>query len=312
MRISSVGSYLPRGRLSNQPLLDRFSIDEEFLREKIGVAARAVKASGQRASDLCLEAFADLRSRATFDPDATRALCVVTQNPDFKVPHTAAIVHHKLGLPRDCMTFDVSQGCAGYVHGLAIASGLIERLGFEQVLLFTCDPYSQIIDPDDKNTALLFGDAATVTLLTRRGPGYRLVDARFGTTPGSSDCLLCDQHLAMNGRQVFLNATREVPESIRGLVEHNQLSLGDIDLLLLHPGSLHMIKVLRRALELDDRKVPFEMGEYGNTVSSSIPLMLRERIQRHSHRRIVMSGFGVGFSWGTCLTEWTDGGENTW
>jgi 3-oxoacyl-[acyl-carrier-protein] synthase-3 len=129
------------------------------------------------------------------------------------------------------------------------------------------------------------------------------VDASFGTAPGSSACLRSDGVLKMDGSAVLMNAAREVPASIRGLLAKHGLTLAEIDRVLLHPGSKRVIELIRSALELDDRKAPFEIASYGNTVSSSIPLMLKQPLNDQVHRRLVLSGFGVGFSWGSCLVE---------
>jgi 3-oxoacyl-[acyl-carrier-protein] synthase-3 len=303
IRLTGIGSYLPAARASNLSRLAEFEIGEDFLRRKIGVLDRAVKSPQERTSDLCVEAFKELARNSPVDPDIVQLVCVVTQNPDTRIPHTAAIVHHKLGLAKHCMTFDVSQGCAGYTHGLPLVAAFMEKFGLRHALLFTCDPYSNIVDPQDKNTALLFGDAATATYLTTNGSGYRLVDASFGTAPGTTECLWHQEHLVMNGQAVFMNAAREVPENIDALLAQVGLDKSDVDLFLLHPGSAYLINTLRRKLGVPAERLPFDIAEYGNTVSSSIPLMLEHELARKSHRNVVLSGFGVGFSWGSCLLE---------
>ena len=188
-RIRAIGTYIPPGREQNRPRLADFGLAPDFLERKLGILQRSVRGPNEETSDLCVSAFADLLRALPLDPAALQLCCVVTQNPDQKIPHTSAIVHEKLGLGKHCMTFDVSQGCAGYVHALAIVNGLMTSLRLEHAVIFTCDPYSKIVNPADKNTSLIFGDAATATYLTRTGDGYALEDALFGTLPGSSDCL---------------------------------------------------------------------------------------------------------------------------
>ncbi|MGW0182336.1 ketoacyl-ACP synthase III [Nocardia sp. NPDC003345] len=305
--LTAVGTHLPARRLRNSAAAAALEVTEEFLSDKIGITTRALKEPGQPASDLCVEAFADLRDHTRIDPAAIRLCCVVTQNPDTRIPHTAAILHEKLGLSKQCMTFDLSQGCAGYTHALAVVTTLADRFGFDNALLFTCDPYSDIVDPHDRDTALLFGDGATASYCTAGAGGYRVVDADFGTAPGTASVLRFDtDRLTMQGRGVFLNAAREAPGSIRRVLARNDLTIGDIDLFLVHPGSKRIIDTLRDDLEVDESRLPFEIAEYGNTVSSSIPLMLAARLRRQPPTDIVLSGFGVGFSWGTCLIRSTE------
>lgn len=318
VRISALGTYLPPRRLSNVEKLAGFGMNEAVLRTKLGIWTRAVKEADEDTSDLCVKAFADLVSQAEIAPSDVELCCVVTQNPDYHIPHTAAIVHHKLGLSKACMTFDLSQGCAGYVHGLALVTSLMERMGQRNALLFTSDPYSKIIDPEDRETSLIFGDGASVTHLTRSGAGYALVDATFGTLPGSSSCLVsngtwrrspdADPHsaLKMDGTAVLFHAVHEVPASIRALLEKHGKTVDEIDMFLLHQASKRVVDLIKKDLRSSDAKVPFEVAEYGNTVSSSIPLMLKQHVTQRRLPRLVLSGFGVGFSWGTCLIELCD------
>ena len=210
------------------------------------------------------------------------------------------------------MTFDVSQGCAGYVHALALASALMERIEQDSALVFTCDPYSKVVDPNDKRTALIFGDAASVSHLRRTGAGYALVDASFGTEPGTTSCLHTgDGVLEMDGAAVLFHAMHSVPASIRALLEKTGTTIDEVDLFLLHPGSKRVVDLIKIDLELQDSKVPFEIAEVGNTVCSSIPLLLRERIVMKKEKLLVLSGFGVGFSWGTCVLRLYDDKESS-
>lgn len=301
-RIAAIGTYVPPKRASNLDRLAQFGLAEDFLHKKLGIIMRAEKERDEETSDLCVKAFADLQRRAFVDLESIQICCVVTQNPDRNIPHTAAIVHQKLGLSRACMTFDISQGCAGYVHAIALVSGLMERVGLERAVVFTCDPYSKVVNPNDKGTALIFGDAASATYMSRVGSGYVLSDANFGTEPGSTSCLNTGAgELEMDGTSVLFHASHNVPNSIRLVLERSGKTSADVDLFLLHPGSKRVVDVIKKDLQLPDAKVPFGIAEVGNTVSSSIPLMLQPLVDRKTDKLIVCSGFGVGFTWGSCL-----------
>ncbi len=304
VRIASIGNYVPSRRVSNVDKLPTFGLEQDFLQKKLGIVARAEKEPNEDTSDMCVKAFADLVSRTDISLADVELCCVVTQNPDRNIPHTAAIVHQKLGLSRRCMTFDISQGCAGYVHALALVVSLMERFGQDNALVFTCDPYSKVVDPNDKGTSLIFGDAASVTLLRQKCDGYALVDATFGTEPGTTSCLHTgDGALKMDGASVLFHATHNVPASVRSLLEKNGKTIDDIDAFLLHPGSKRVVDLIKKELQLPDAKVPFEIAEIGNTVSSSIPLVLQRYVRRKQEEWLLLSGFGVGFSWGTCLLQ---------
>lgn len=310
-RIAAIGTYLPAKRISNADKVAAFGLEPDFLRKKLGIFSRAEKAADEDTSDLCVKAFENLTTRANIALEDVQLCCVVTQNPDRNIPHTAAIVHQKLGLSRHCMTFDISQGCAGFVHAIALVSAHMERFGLHDALVFTSDPYSKVVDPNDKGTALIFGDAAAATLLRRGSTGYSVVDAQFGTEPATTSCLhTADGPLKMDGAAVLFHATHQVPGSIQSLLEKNGVLINDVDLVVLHPGSKRVVDLIQKSLSLDPTKVPFEIGEIGNTVSSSIPLVLQRHVDEKNLKMLVLSGFGVGFSWGTCLLRLEHSEEN--
>jgi 3-oxoacyl-[acyl-carrier-protein] synthase-3 len=261
-----------------------------------------VKPEEHEASDLCVEAFGDLENRRSVAREEIGCAVVVTQNPDCNIPHVSAIVHSRLGLPEACACFDVGLGCTGYVHGLAIALGFMAGQGIRTGLLFTADPYSKIVDPADKNTSLLFGDAATVTLLGE-SPAYLAGPYSFGTRSQDGPELACapGAKLVMNGQAIFNFAARAIPQDLQRLSARAALPLSEIDLFLLHQGSRFIVETIAQRAKLDPAKVPFASADYGNTVSSSIPMMLQKEIAPGGARMVIMSGFGVGLAYASAV-----------
>jgi 3-oxoacyl-[acyl-carrier-protein] synthase-3 len=304
-RIRSIGVCLPSRRESNWDKAEPLGFTREFLEQKLGVVERAVKEPGETGTDLALKSVSDLQQRSGLSLDQIQLLVVVTQHPEYKVPHSAALVHNRLGLSKQCMTFDVSQGCAGYTHAVTVVTGVMDSARLDHAILITCDPYSDKVDPQDKDTALLFGDAATATYFARSGLGYRIVDSNFGTLPNSYQCLMFREVLEMNGSSVFKHAVQEAPPSLRELLRRNELTADNIDLFLLHQGSKYLVEYVARKMGVPIEKAPFEAAHYGNTVSSSIPLMLQPHVDRCHLSRIMLSAFGVGFTWGNNLLERT-------
>ena len=302
-RIQSIGIYIPTTREPNWEKAEQLGFERDFLEHKMGVVQRSIREPGETNTDLCVRAFDALRQKTNLPLDQIQLLAVVTQHPEYKVPHAASVVHNRLGLSKQCMTFDISQGCAGYTHGLPIITGVMEAARLDRAVLITCDPYSDKVDPQDKNTALLFGDASTATYFTRSGPGYEVVDSNFGTLPDSYRCLLFRTCLEMDGSAVFKHAVQEAPPSLEELLRRNDLSPNDIDLFLLHQGSKYLVEYVARKMKVPAEKAPFEAADYGNTVSSSIPLMLHKHIDEAKLERIALSGFGVGFTWGNNLLQ---------
>lgn len=301
--IGAIAGEIPPERVDILALKDKFQATEQFLSEKVGMRRVARLPADWATSDLAVAAARKLFGTGAVSPDEIDCLVVVTQNPDVRgLPHTAAIVHGKLGLPKGVLTFDISLGCSGYVSALAIVTGTMRTAGLKRGLLITADPYSKVVDPDDRDTALIFGDAATATLLTDR-PAWRIGKFDFGTLGNLAGNLAVDAagRLSMNGRGVFNFAATEVPISIERCLTLNGLGMGDIDRVILHQGSKFIVDTLASRIGAKD-KTAFLAADYGNTVSSSIPLIM-ERDLAPTDRRLLLSGFGVGLCWATTVLE---------
>ncbi len=301
--IENIASYIPEARISNFDRQETFGIDAKFIEQRIGVRQIALKSNLEETSDLCVTAFSNLLQKLVLHKEEIEVLVVITQNPDTNIPHTSAIVHKKLDLPETCACFDISLGCSGYVYGLSVVLSFMSTNGFKKGLLFTADPYSKIIDPSDKGTALLFGDAATVTLLSEQ-PSFTPLKFTYGTSSKEYSSLLCQQgKLFMNGREIFNFAAKHIPPDVTHLLRINQKTVQDIDKFVFHQGSKYILDTISTRLKLDTQKVVFDMAEYGNTVSSSIPIILEKEITGLENRLILISGFGVGLSWSSTLLE---------
>ena len=309
--IKSIASYVPAQGTDNYEQGARFGKDETFILGKIGSAFLPRKTDDQETSDLCVEAANALfAANPQLSREAIDALIVVTQNGDEEgLPHTAAIVQDKLGLTTRVAAFDVSLGCSGYVYGLYALKGFMEAAGLKNGLLITADPYSKIVDPEDRNTAMLFGDAATATWMGEDAH-WQLGKASFGTDgAGAPHLKVTDGVFFMNGRQVFNFALLKVPAHLQELLQASQLQAKDVDAFCIHQGSAAIVDAVARRFEeadegeaLKDRFVK-DMIETGNTVSSSIPLLLEKHVLDSSFKRVAISGFSHGFPWGSTILQ---------
>ena len=202
-------------------------------------------------------------------------------------------------MPKKCAAFDISLGCSGFVTGLAIVKGYLAATGGRRAILFTADPYSKILNADDRNTVLIFGDGAAATLISET-PNWRIGPAFDCGTDGRKSAALsvgADGKLVMNGRAVFDFCALNVPGSIQRVLTSNGLDKADVDAFVLHPGSKYIVDTIHERLKIP--AIPFP-ATYGNTVSSSIPLILRD-MDPARQRTVVVSGFGVGLSWATTI-----------
>jgi 3-oxoacyl-[acyl-carrier-protein] synthase III len=303
--LTEIGSYVPAGRVSNFERQSDLNLDEAFIRNKLGVHAVSRMAADEDASDLGVQAFKRLRSadelRLGLD-----CLAVCTQNPDgHGIPHTSAVVHGKLALPEACAAFDLGLGCSGYVYGLAVVGSFLQTHGLSRGVLLTADPYSKIVDPNDRNTAPLFGDGGTATVLRADAPsgeGWE-ASAFVFSTRGAEGAALHNNAgpLQMNGRAIFNFAATAVPQQVHACLEKAELAAEQVDLFVFHQGSKYILDTLQRRLKLNPDKVAVSLAEHGNTVSSSIPLTLEPHLANPNVRTVLLSGFGVGLSWASCV-----------
>jgi 3-oxoacyl-[acyl-carrier-protein] synthase-3 len=296
--IKNVGVYVPEKRIDNVGKAIIHNVEKEFIEKKIGISQLAVKSRSQTTSDLCMAAFNHLQDeQADLNKKTIDFLCVCTQNGDFKIPHTSAVLHSKLGLSTRCAVFDISLGCSGYPYSLVIAKNFMEANALKHGLLFTGDPYSLIIDENDKHTDMIFGDGATATYLTA-SPLFEIGKGAFLTQCDSYKYLIKERgkRLRMNGRAIFGFVMRNVPGNIDECLKLNLLAKKDIDLFIFHQASRYVVDNLALRLKIDGQKVPFNIQNIGNTVSSTIPILLKQYLSRPNIEKILMSGFGVGLS----------------
>jgi len=302
--IKSIASFIPVESVDNLEQGKRFGENEDFVRGKIGALHLPRMPAGQDTSDMAVAAIqALLSSTPGLELQNVDALIVVTQNPDgYGLPHTAAIVQNKIGLPTSVAAFDISLGCSGYVHGLYAMKGFLEASGLSNGLLVTADPYSKVVNPDDKVTSLLFGDAATATWIGYE-PRWHLQNVAYGTDGAGSEYLKVDANcLYMNGRQVFNFALTKVEPHIRSLLQRQGLSPESVDMYLLHQGSAAIVDAISKRFGENSTRFIKDIEETGNTISSSIPLLLQKyAMQTEALETLLISGFGVGMSWASAI-----------
>jgi 3-oxoacyl-[acyl-carrier-protein] synthase-3 len=249
--IKSIASYIPAKGVDNYAQGAKFSKEEDFILGKIGSAFLPRKDAAQETSDLCVEAVNALfANNPQLKRESVDALIVVTQNGDEEgLPHTAAIVQDKLGLPTHVAAFDISLGCSGYVYGIYALKGFMEAAGLKNGLLVTADPYSKIVDPEDRNTTMLFGDAATATWMGEEA-SWQLGKAKFGTDgSGAPHLKVSNGVFFMNGRQVFNFALLKVPAHLHELLQESNLQAADIDAFCIHQGSAAIVDAVARRFE---------------------------------------------------------------
>jgi 3-oxoacyl-[acyl-carrier-protein] synthase-3 len=326
MPLRRIAFALPSIRETAREISAATGAEESFVRDKIGVSERYLLGPGETGIKLAAAACRSLLERQGLAAETISVLVFVTQTPDRRLPQNSAGLAHELGLPVSVAAFDIALGCSGYVYGLSITEAFLKTLGFGHALLVTCDPYSRIMAREDKATNALFGDAATASLISISGSGGRIARTDYGTDGGAADAIQipgggarlplvsvgqggvatldrADLHLRMSGRDVYNFVLSRIPGSIERCLQMNGLTVADIDHFALHQGSLFMLKALCGEAGIPLERVLINMEHYGNTVSSSVPLLLEPLIESGEVRgkKILVSGFGVGLSWATSV-----------
>ncbi|MFI0396775.1 ketoacyl-ACP synthase III [Paracoccus jiaweipingae] len=300
--IDAIACVLGDASVDNFTHAEKFGFDPSFLTDKIGFTALRKQSGENRTFELSRRALVALAEQTGVSLDTVDCLIVCTQNPDgHGLPNTASALHGEMGLSQDCAAFDISLGCSGYVYGLSVIRAFMAENDLTCGVLITADPYSKIIDPEDRDTAVLFGDGASATLL-RPGAAWQVGRSVFGSDGTRRDAIAVqsDGRLKMNGRGVFVFSAQTVPPAIQQALDKNKLGVSDVDLFLMHQGSKYIVTELGKRLGVDADKMPFAAAETGNLVSSSLPVLLAPELSR-PNGHILIAGFGVGLSWGVSV-----------
>ena len=311
--IQAIAHVYGGARIDNAVEAGRLGHEPAFVRDKLGIVTRYVATETQATSDLSVEAAAAVLKKSGVAAADIEALLLVTQTPDYQLPHTAALVQSRLGLPQSVASFDVSLGCSGYVYGMSALTGFMAQAGLRRGLLITADCYSKVIDPADRATAPLFSDAAAATLVND-APVYVAGRAVFGTDGSGAEALIVKSggsrvpsapgRLFMDGRAIYSFMLSRIPQQVEACLARNGLVLDDIDRFVFHQANRYMLESLRDRMKLPPAKVVIAVENGGNTVGSTLPIAL-EPLLAERPRRVLISGFGVGLSWATNVLEAT-------
>ena len=319
--IIGLGACLPAGVIGNDELAQRFGVTPEWIFERTGIRLRHVAATGQRSSDLAIEAARRALADAQTAPDDLGLIILATSTPDDLSPASAARVQDALGATQ-AGCFDLSAACSGFVSALTLACHLVDSGQSERILVVAAEVLSRCVDANDRDTAILFGDGAGAVVVGQLPPGYGLVASDLGSdgslyaalgiaratdsAGGSSGAAL----IHMDGWQVFGFAMRVIGDSVRRLTHKAGVALADIDLFVPHQANLRIIEAGARRIDLSLEKTVISVETHGNTSAASIPLALTEA--RNAGRikngdLIALVGFGGGLGWASCLMRWHGG-----
>lgn len=297
--------------------------DMSAIAAKTGIVRRHIAAENELSSDLGVAAAQKLFAEYNIDPASIDFLLLCTQSPDYPLPTTACLMQPRLGLRNSVGAMDFNLGCSGFVYGLALADGLIRTGSVKRVVLITAETYSKYIDSGDRSLRTIFGDGAAATLI-EAGDEPTLSAFQYGTDGSGADTLLVTEGglrskdhvlkprhrhrwksaLYMDGPSLISFAVAAIPQLVNNILDAGNARREDVDLFILHQATLKMLQQLLEGLHIRPEQMPIVLEDCGNTVSSTIPIVIDElrrdgRLKPGMHNMLI--GFGVGWSWAGCL-----------
>ena len=325
--ISGVGHFAPENRLTNRDLEQMVDTNDEWITTRTGIKERRILEKGKGTSFMAVKAAEMLLSQRNISADELDLIIIATVTPDMPVPSTAALVQKELKA-KNCWGFDLNGGCTGFVYALSIASQFVENGKHQKVMVIGADKMSAIIDYQDRNTCVLFGDAAGAVLiepsndksgdnlgirdfiLHMDGSGYKslCMDAGGSLEPASMETVSKRRHfIYQDGKAVFKRAVKDMADVSIQIVEKNNLTGKDIRFLIPHQANFRIIDAVAKKMGLHKDHVVVNIAKYGNTTAATIPLAMSEAYQDSLIKKgdwIVISAFGAGYTWGSCLIKW--------
>ena len=317
------GMAVPRRVVTNAELARQIDTSDEWIRSRTGISQRHVAGPDEFTSVLATAAGREALERAGVAPTAVDTVIVATCTPDRPFPATASTVQHNLGLP-NAGAFDLAAACSGFVYGLSVGTGLVKSGMSRTLLLIAADVFTHLIDWQDRNTCVLFGDGAGAVVLQATtqpqgvlasnigswGEGETMMAVDVGGTRQPATPALLEQrrqYVYMHGREIFKHAVRGMCESAERAVADAGLNLAAIKLVVPHQANLRIIEAVAKRLALPMERFFVNLDRYGNTSAASVPIALYEAAQQGhlvAGDLVLLTAFGGGLTWGSCVVRW--------
>lgn len=281
--ILGTGSYIPEKVVTNDDLAKILDTNDEWIRTRTGIRERHLAAKNENASDMAVAAADRAIEMSGIRKDQIGFIILATGTPDYLIPNTSSRVQDKLGLDH-AGAVDISAGCAGFIHGLFMAKGLVAAGLFDYVFVISSEMLSRHLDWNDRNTCILFGDGAGAAIVGRGGRLY----------------------LHMKGKKVFEASVRHMRETAENVLQKEGITKDEVGLYLFHQANVRIIQCLAGKMEIPWEKIPIELDRLGNTGPASVAIALDlamrgGRISKGSY--VMMNGFGAGFIWSSLLLK---------
>lgn len=303
----SIAKYVPENIVTNADLEKIMDTSDEWIRTRTGIEARRI-AQEEDTSDLAYEAAVRAINQSGITREQIGLIIVATVTPEQTFPSTACQIQERLGI-KGCGAFDIAAACSGFIYATTVAKQFIENNGYDYILVVGVEKLSKIVDWQDRNTAVLFGDGACAAVIGKVSEGRGILAYELGAdgTGGKHLYLSQEDTVQMNGREVFKFAVRQMGESALNVLGKAGFTKEDVDYLVPHQANTRIIEAARERLELPEEKVSKTIQAYGNTSAASIGISLVDDLENGKIKEddlLVLVGFGGGLTWGSLAIRW--------
>ena len=326
--IDKIEFFVPPTKLTNKKLVDENpSWDVDKIYNKTGIKNRYIADINTTATDLAVHAGKKFFEKYPEKKEEIDYLIFCTQSPDFFLPTSACLIQDRLGLRTGIGAIDINQGCTGFVYALSLAKGMIESDQVKNVLIITSETYSKYINDKDKSVRTLFGDAACCIFVDSKkddkehiskilhgtdGEGSKhlivphgahknpINESSYIESEDSSKNIRSHANLYMNGAAIYTFTLTKIPKLFNEILELNEMTINDIDVCIFHQANKFVLDAIQRKLKIPDSKMHRSYEEFGNTVSSTIPIGIKieQNLKEEDKKKTALIlGFGVGLSW---------------
>ena len=305
-KICGTGAYIPEKILDNEALSKLVDTSDEWIRSRTGIRRRHIAGEKETVAFMAGEAAKAALQNAKLNGSAVELILAATMSAEEAMPGVAARVQQTIGA-KGAASFDINSACTGFLAALNTAQTYIEAGIYKTVLVVGAEKLSSLVDWNDRNSCILFGDGAGAVVLKADPEGLYVQVSHSEGEKGQALTAPKNGFLQMDGRAVFEFAVSRVPEVIREVLKKAGIEKEEVDFYLLHQANLRIISAAVKRLGLEEERFPMNMEEYGNTSAASIPILLYEENRRGKLKKdslLVLSGFGGGLTYGASLLRW--------
>lgn len=328
--ISGIGSYVPERIVTNHDLSKIVDTSNEWIVERTGINERRIADDNMATSDMATRAAINALEDANIKPEDIELIIVATVTADHAFPSTACIIQKNIGAVK-AAAFDINVGCSGFIYGLSIGESFIKSGMYGKVLIIGAETLSRVVDWNDRNTCVLFGDGAGACVLEKCEENSGILSIELGSDgtngsvltqpaggsrlPASIETVENRLHfIKMDGKEVFKFAVRVMERASMNALEKANIKLEDLDFLVPHQANMRIIDAAAKKLKLERDRICVNLNKYGNMSSASIPIALDEAVKNNKIKKgdnILLVAFGAGLTWASMTIKWSRGnGDN--